>query len=157
MDEIAALFGIGCVVAGCISLLADADEWHDAVVASALLTASWALSNVAWVMNALQAFPLLDVALAVYFFFAALNHYLATGSYADWRASIFLCLLAQLCLHVAYAILGEGYYTAYALLLNALFGLQLISVASTGVPNGLASLSRICRRFRYPPVSGTEP
>lgn len=145
MDPIAALFGLACIVTLMMSLLAKDEEWGDALAASSLLMGSWAISNFAWLMNAIGAFPFMDVGLTIYFFFAAQGYSLG------WRWYLVLCFVAQLCLHVAYACLGEGFYSPYAIMLNGLFGLQLLSVASTGVPHVRSCLSRL-RGGRRDPV-----
>lgn len=144
MDPLAALFGCMCVVTTILAVHADDEDWHDAVVCSALLTASWAASNMAWLMDVIGSLPLLDAALGVYFFTLALS------APWGWRGGLFLAILSQLIMHVVYAVLGDAFYTPYAILLNATFGLQLLIVASTGGKRVRDHLSRLCGHLRRP-------
>lgn len=112
---------------------------HDVRRLALVLIAVWALMNVAWLLNALWAFPLLDLWAGV----VALPIWWTRRT--DWSAIFVKTTFVRLELHVLDAMTGHAFLVSYFHALNATFVWMIMAVA---FPGGGHVSNRIGRSLR---------
>lgn len=139
MELLPALFGLGC-----LATIAFAVRTLDgnAMFLSVVLTAVWAASNVGWQADTLGMFPIMDLP------FALIALSLWRIERRDWQLAVLMLAVAQLILHVDYAVYGRDFELTYLALLDITFGLQLLAVSSRGIGNVGSDLRRWLRLVR---------
>jgi hypothetical protein len=136
MEPVALVFGLACV--GCMALSTRAPG-RAPLFCATLLTGLWAAANVLWLLNAMEALPLLDLPVAC----LALVLWHERGR--DWQASLSAVLAARMVLHLVgqWGVIG---IVAYLHTANALFLAALAAVSWTGGIDELcARIGRFCR------------
>lgn len=136
MDAIPFLFGLGCAAAyWCAAQSRD----PDAKVLAAALILMWALMNVAWLLDAMWVFPLIDLGAGV----AGMRLWWMRRT--NWAAIFVKTSFVRLELHVLDSLTGHAFLVSYIHALNATFVWMLLAVAYPG--GGYAS-DTLFRRLR---------
>lgn len=137
MDAVPILFGLGCAVS---LWFAAQSRDPDAKTLAGALIIMWALMNTAWLLDAMWAFPLIDLGAGM----TALTIWWARQT--AWCALFAQTIFIRLELHMLDSFTGHAFLVSYIHALNATFAWMLVVVAYPG--GGYAS-NALLRRFRY--------
>lgn len=114
--------------AALLTLFAVLPKWHahlDIVTCAALMLCSWAVSITAYGFNAIWVYPLMDFA------FGTAVVVLLRRQWGNWKFALALLFLASIATHMIYHVVIPPTFRSwryYALVLNVIFSLQLLTV-----------------------------
>lgn len=119
-------YALGCVLA--LGMAWRSRSW-DAMMSAAILALGWLASNAAYLANALDFWPAVDLAIALF----ALDQVRAGWTAPEWWTLAFLVLAVdQLFLDAAYGVFGAAAYYPYTMAANLTFVMQLMAVGWIG-------------------------
>lgn len=139
MDAMPFLFGLGC--AACLWCAVRSRD-PDAKMLAGALTIMWALTNTAWLLDALWVFPLIDLTAGI------LGLHLWGVRRAVWLDAFCRTIFVRLVLHILDGLTGHAFLVPYLHALNATFAWMLVLVASSGGGHGILDFDILRGRFR---------
>ena len=122
MELLPILFGAACTAT---VLFAVRSGDRVAIFLAVALTYIWAASNIGWQLDAIDMYPIMDTAVAIYALTIARN--------GGWQRVFFVAAVSQIILHVCYAAVGVDYVVAYLFWLNVTFAIELAAVSWEGL------------------------
>ena len=137
MELLPILFGLACMATVAFAVRSGKSA---TIFLAVVLTYIWAASNIGWQLDAIDMYPIMDTAVAIYALTIARN--------GGWQRVFFVAAVSQIILHVIYAILGVGYVVAYLFWLDVTFAIELAAVSWEGLRNARMDLSSWFHRLR---------